>query len=257
MLARFLMPSRYRLVEHPDFTETLSREDLLALEQRGSIARGDLCEDEANGRCHTVGELIQGARAGRGGAERARVGRPAYQEIRADQAPSLDDDEPEEEDDEDEYDHERTAAGERILFHGHPSWLSYSKALFLCLLLAAAGALAVPFGLRYAVLGFLCASATFTCVGIARFSRDYLITEERVEVLWGLIGRSSKEVRVRDIRAIDVRESWISGLLGLGSVDFSSAGNAGVEVAFDFVRRAHQVKELVRQLQRLSDEGRG
>ncbi len=249
------MPSRYRLVEHPDFTESLSREDLLVLERRGSIARGDLCEDEASGRCHTVGELIQGARASRV-ADGSRVARPAYQEIRAD---STHDDDEEEDDDDDGvglFEDLRTASGERILFHGHPSWLSYSKALFLCVLLVVAGALAAPFGLSYAALGFLFSSATFTCIGIVRFSRDYLITEERVEVLWGVLGRSSKEVRVRDIRSIDVRESWISGLLGLGSVDFSSAANAGVEVAFDYVRQAHRVKELVRQLQRLSDGAR-
>ena len=251
------MSSRYRLVEHPDFTEALSREDLLVLERRGSIARGDLCEDEASGHCHTVGELIQNARLSRL-AEGSRLLRPSYQEIRADTDPPEDqeDDDEEEEDGDDAFDELRTPSGERILFHGHPSWLSYAKGLFLCLLLATAGALAVPFGLRYAAIGFLLATATFTCVGIARFSRDYLITEERVEVLWGVLGRSSKEVRVRDIRSIDVRESWISGLLGLGSVDFSSSANAGVEVAFDTIRQAHRVKELVRQLQRLADSGR-
>lgn len=251
------MSARYRLVEHPDFTEALSREDLLILERRGSIARGDLCEDEASGRCHTVGELIQNARVSRL-AEGTRVTRPAYQEIRADTDPDYAEDDLEEEDDDTDEAFEEllTPSGERILFHGHPSWLSYAKGLFLCFLLAAAGALAVPFGLRYAALGFLLATATFTCVGIARFSRDYFITEERVEVLWGVLGRSSKEVRVRDIRSIDVRESWISGLLGLGSVDFSSSANAGVEVAFESIRKAHGVKELVRQLQRLSDSSR-
>ncbi len=248
------MPSRYRLVEHPDFTEALSREDIFVLARRGSIGRGDLCEDEESGRCHTVGELILGMRRARVADGGGSVERPAYMEIRADGARGEDEEEYEEDDDADlDEEYARTASGERILFHGHPSWLSYSKALFLCLLLASAGALAVPFGLRYAALGFLCSSATFTCIGIARFSRDYLITEERVEVLWGVIGRSSKEVRIRDIRSIDVRESWISGLLGLGSVDFSSAANAGIEVAFEYVRQAHGVKELVRQLQRLTD----
>jgi len=98
-----------------------------------------------------------------------------------------------------------------------------------------------------------CASATVTCIAIARFSKDYLITEDRVEVLWGIIGRSSKEVRIRDIRSIDVTERWITGLLGIGTLDFSSAANAGIEVAFKNVRSAHKIKELVRQLQRIQD----
>jgi uncharacterized membrane protein YdbT with pleckstrin-like domain len=154
---------------------------------------------------------------------------------------------------EEEGDYELTPSGERILYHGHPSWLCYSKALFLVLLFAIAGAVAVPLGSRYALLGFLCSSATLICVGIGRSSRDYLITDERVEVIWGLIGRSSKELRIRDIRAIDVRERWFTGLLGLGSVDFSSSANSGVEVVFEYIRRAHAVKELVRRLQRELD----
>jgi membrane protein YdbS with pleckstrin-like domain len=247
------MPSRYRLAEHPDFTETLSREDLAVLVERGSLGRGDICEDVDSGRSHTVGELTQGM--GRGGS---RIERPAYVEIRADGIREEDeeaDDDEEGEEEEEEEGYLYTSSGERILYHGNPSWLSYSKALFLAVLLAVSGALAVPFGLRYAALGFLCSSSVVLAVGIARFSRDYFVTEDRVEVLWGLIGRSSKEVRIRDIRSIDVREGWITGLLGLGSVDFSSSANAGIEVAFDHVRKAHRIKELVRRLQRLNDGG--
>lgn len=250
------MPSRYRLAEHPDFTETLSREDLAVLVERGSLGRGDICEDVDSGRSHTVGELTQGMGSGTGGG--SRIGRPAYVEIRADgvRSEAFDDDEVEDEEEAEEREEDSflyTSGGERILYHGNPSWLSYSKALFLAVLLAVAGALAVPFGLRYAALGFLCSSSVVLCVGIARFSRDYFVTEDRVEVLWGLIGRSSKEVRIRDIRSIDVREGWITGLLGLGSVDFSSSANAGIEVAFDHVRKAHRIKELVRRLQRQND----
>jgi len=79
------------------------------------------------------------------------------------------------------------------------------------------------------------------------------VTEERVELMWGVIGRSSKEVRIRDIRSIDVRENMLTGLLGLGSVDFSSSANSGVEVVFSYVRGAHKVKQIVRELQRQGD----
>jgi hypothetical protein len=252
------MSPRYRLAEHPDFTETLSREDLHVLVRRGSLGRGDICEDVETGRSHTVGEVVLGMGAGRPGGGEARINRPAYMEIRADGVRTEEEYEEDEDDDEaleEDDDYVYTPSGERILYHGHPSWLSYSKALFLAVLLAVSGALAAPFGLRYAALGFLLSSATVLCVGIARYSRDFYVTEDRVEVLWGLIGRSSKEVRIRDIRSIDVRESWLTGMLGLGSVDFSSSANAGIEVAFDHVRKAHRIKELVRQLQRLMDGG--
>ena len=247
------MSSRYRLAEHPDFTETLSREDLFVLVQRGSLGRGDICEDAESGRSHTVGELILGMGRARTGGGESRIDRPAYVEIRTDGAGAVDEDEVEEDEAAEEDDYLYTSSGERILYHGHPSWLSYSKGLFLAVLLAVSGALAVPFGLHYAALGFLLSSSAVLCVGIARYSRDYFVTEDRVEVMWGMIGRSSKEVRIRDIRSIDVRESWVTGMLGLGSVDFSSSANAGIEVAFDHVRKAHGIKELVRRLQRLND----
>jgi len=255
------MSARYRLLDHPNFTEPLSREDLFVLVQRGSLGRGDICESEQDGRSHTVGELIQGLRRVRMVDGDSRLTRPAYLEIRADGVRVEGEDEGEweeadEDDDEDEgvdgiFDY--TASGERILFHGHASWLCYWKGLLLAVGLAVGGALLVPQGLKYAALGWVCASATFFAVGLARYSRDYLVTDERVELMWGVIGRSSKEVRIRDIRSIDVRENLITGLLGLGSVDFSSSANSGVEVVFAYVRKAHKVKEIVRELQRLGD----
>jgi uncharacterized membrane protein YdbT with pleckstrin-like domain len=69
-------------------------------------------------------------------------------------------------------------------------------------------------------------------------------------MVWGIFGRSSKEVRICDIRSIDVHEKGLTGIIGLGSVDFSSSANSGVEVQFKNIRRAHEVKELVRSLQK-------
>jgi uncharacterized membrane protein YdbT with pleckstrin-like domain len=80
-------------------------------------------------------------------------------------------------------------------------------------------------------------------------THDYIVTPQRVELLWGILGRSSKEARICDIRSIDVYESGLKGMLGLGTIDFSTAANAGIEVQFRDLRRAHEVKELVRKLQ--------
>jgi len=247
------MAALYSINDHPEFSEPLSKEDLWLLSERGVIARGEFCTDLDNGQTHTIGELIRGMRPPSPLAAESRVERPAFQEIRADHDGIDDDDEWEDEEEGDDEGFVFTSSGERIMHHAHPSWLSYTKALVLAALLCIAAGLGFQFGTRYFLLGMACASATVTCIAIARFSKDYLITEDRVEVLWGIIGRSSKEVRIRDIRSIDVSERWITGLLGIGSLDFSSAANAGVEVAFKNVRSAHKIKELVRQLQKLQD----
>jgi Bacterial PH domain len=160
--------------------------------------------------------------------------------------------EDEEEDTEGEEEEEEEA--EQLVFRGHPSWLSFFKGLLLALLLLVAAIGSIQFGGFYWLsLGVACSSLTFTCVIIARQHRDYRVSKERVEVVWGIIGRSSKEVRIKDIRSIDVIEGGVLGFLGIGTVDFSSSGTDGVEVQFRHVRRPHRIKELVRQLQKRLD----
>jgi len=267
------MDARYTLQNHPAFSEPLSKADLHTLVSRGSLARGEMCVNENTGLTHTVGEIISGMR--QASASQSRLSRPAYREISPDEETpgegemealedeaseedddDEDDDEEEEDDDDDdeeeieEDDFDYTPSGEAILHHTHPSWLGYTKALFLALLLFIAAGLLFALHEDYALIALLCASATLIAVGIARFSHDYIVTQERVELIWGIIGRSSKEARICDIRSIDVYESGIKGLLGLGTIDFSTAANAGIEVQFKNMRRAHELKDLVRKLQR-------
>jgi hypothetical protein len=39
--------------------------------------------------------------------------------------------------------------------------------------------------LEYAAIALLCASSTFIAIGIARYSHDYIVTRERVELILG------------------------------------------------------------------------
>ncbi len=254
------MSARYTLQQHPAFSAPLSKEDLYTLVARGSLARGEMCLDEETGHMHTVGELVSGMRRPSASSGQARIDRPMYREIGPDtefpeeEAPAEEEVEEEIEETppaEDEDDARNySASGEVILHHAHPSWLGYTKALLLCILLAIAGGLLFVIQFEYAIIALLCASSTLIAIGISRFSHDYIVTRERVELIWGIIGRSSKEARICDIRSIDVYESGIKGLLGLGTIDFSTAANAGIEVQFKDMRRAHVVKDLVRKLQR-------
>jgi membrane protein YdbS with pleckstrin-like domain len=242
---------RYQLHDHPAFPEPLSKEDLYLLVQRGSLARGDLCRDIQTGRDHVLGEIIGAMRPPRAPGVHARVGRPAYQEFQADVLPA--DDVPIEAraaDAEPDPEANDTGHGDGPLHLSHPSWLAYLKALFLCLLLVIASVLLFILEGGLFLLTAVAALGVFCAVAIARFSRDYIVTEERVEVIWGILGRSSKEVLIGDIRSIDVHHRGFKGaFLGLGTVDFSSAANAGVEVQFQDTRAAHRIKDLVRQLQ--------
>jgi hypothetical protein len=255
---------RYLLHNHPAFPGLLSKEDLYTLVERGSLARGDLCTDVQTGRDHTVGEVISGMRPPRASSP-PRVDRPAYQEFRADdpheidETPPEDEEDPEEEEEEEKEEKPRyTESGERIWHFGHPSWLSYWKGLFLTLLCLFAAGMLFSMDEAYALISGLSGIAVFIGVSIARSSHDYIVTDERVEYVWGIMGRSSKEVRICDIRSLDVWEKGFKGIvLRLGTLDVSSAGNAGVEVSFRDIRQAHKVKELIRHLQRGADPEEG
>lgn len=240
--------ARYRLPNHPTFQDLLSKEDLYHLVSRGSLARGDICEDTRTGYSHKVGEVIGGMAPP--GRKQARVARPAYQEFRADDRHDAEEPEDGSDDEEEDEEFERTSTGERIYYRQHPSWFAFWKPLLLFVLLGIASGLAFQFGARFLAAGAVLALVTILATALARFSKEYLVTEERVEIVWGIIGRSSKEVRIRDIRSIDVHESGFTGLIGIGTLDFSSAANSGVEVQFRDIRKAHRVKELVRVLQK-------
>ncbi|TDU63122.1 PH (Pleckstrin Homology) domain-containing protein [Prosthecobacter fusiformis] len=250
---------RYRLHEHPAFPGLLSKEDLFLLVERGSLARGDLCADTVTGRDHTVGDVIGEMREARARAG-ARIDRPMFREIRADDPGEVEEELPGDDEAEEEglLDPEvYTPAGELILHRSHPSWLGAGKALFLVMLLWITTGMLMRVEPDYAPLSAMLGMGVLVAVWVARATRVYLVTEERVEVVWGILGKSSKEVRICDIRSIDVYESGLKGLLGLGTVDFSSAANAGIEVQFRDIRGAHAVKELVRQLQRGTGRSEG
>ncbi len=281
---------RYHIPQHPTLSGPHTKEGLYVLVERGSLGRGEIIVDRISGRSHRVGELLSGMKPPRANDLEAPGKRPSYQEFSGDtpwelagtrrrskseaeeEADELDvdgyvddealleedlEDEDEEIDDEETEDEEEDFEeedGEVEMFRGHPSWFSFTKGILLALLLLLAAVGSIQFsGFFWLAIGIACSSFTFCCVIIARQHRDYLVTNERVEVEWGLIGRSSKEVRIQDIRSIDVVEGGVLGFLGIGTVDFSSSGTDGVEVQFKHVRRPHRVKELVRQLQKRLD----
>jgi membrane protein YdbS with pleckstrin-like domain len=95
---------------------------------------------------------------------------------------------------------------------------------------------------------FLCAVCIFLLIQFDRGRRVYQVTNRRVVVEWGILAKSSNEIRVQDIRSINVSKSGISGMLGIGNVEFSSAATDDAEVVFVHVPGADKVRDAVRAL---------
>ena len=70
-----------------------------------------------------------------------------------------------------------------------------------------------------------------------------------MKVEFGLFSKSTKEVRIRDIKSVNVVKKGLTGLLGIGTLEFSSAGSSGVEVAFEGIENVQKIKDMVAELQ--------
>ena len=144
-----------------------------------------------------------------------------------------------------------------FLYSGHPSLITYWRSLTFGVAVVAAAYYGSSYAGYFGLIGWLMASLTLVYVLVDRSSRDYLVTPLRVEVVEGILSKSSREVRIEDIRAINVKTRGLIGLLGVGTVEFATAGTEAVDVAFVHVSRAHRLKKLVRRLQDQAQEKDG
>lgn len=137
----------------------------------------------------------------------------------------------------------------RTYYSGSPSLLSYPLSLVLAFALTAGGWYAGRWDGNYLATGWLAGFSLLALVMLLRSASDYRVTSRRVEARIGLLSKSSKEIRISDIRSINVTKSGMKGLLGVGTVIFSSSGGTEEDVTFRQIWRAHRVKDLVRLLQ--------
>lgn len=137
----------------------------------------------------------------------------------------------------------------RTWYTGHPSLLNYPVSLLLSAALAAAGWYAGRWDGMYLAAGWIAGCGMLAVMLLIRSSSEYFVTNRRVEARNGLLSKSSKEIRLEDIRAINVSKTGLKGLLGVGTIIFSASGGTEEDVVFHQILRAHAVKDLVRFLQ--------
>jgi len=86
-------------------------------------------------------------------------------------------------------------------------------------------------------------------IRLDRASRKYLVTNIRVSTEFGIASKQSTELRIQDIRSINFSTSGISGLVGIGRIEFSSAASDDADVVFWNTPNAEKIRDLVRSLQ--------
>ena len=139
----------------------------------------------------------------------------------------------------------------RLIYAGHPSLWMYWRSLMGSVGLMVGGWYAGRWedGGWWLAAGWLSGSLWLALALLRRSSVEYRVTTRRVEVQRGLLSKSSQEIRIPDIRAINVRKSGLSGFLGVGDLSFSSSSGGEEDVVFPQAAGAHRIKNRVRQLQ--------
>jgi membrane protein YdbS with pleckstrin-like domain len=132
---------------------------------------------------------------------------------------------------------------EEILWEGHANFWRYAGQIIWSILIGLIVAV-FTFGIGLLIMPFW-----WWAIYAERKKRKYIVTNKRVKVEFGLFTKSTKEVRIRDIKSINVVKKGMAGLFGIGTLEFSSAGGSGVEVAFEAINNAQKIRDMVANLQ--------
>lgn len=138
---------------------------------------------------------------------------------------------------------ELTTNEEETLWEGRPTLWNNSRSIFWSI------ATSLVLGALTLGIGLLLLPIWWFGIYMERAKRKYIVTNKRVKVEFGLFSKSSNEIRIRDIRNVNVVKKGIGGLFGIGSLEFSSSGGSGIEVAFTAISNAEEVKKLVYLMQ--------
>lgn len=117
---------------------------------------------------------------------------------------------------------------ERIIWRGRPSHLNYL--------------LGYIFGLIAIFLAKGSGVLVIAIMLLIRYRRLYTVTNKKVTSQTGIISRKISEVRVKDIRSINLKQSVLERIFKLGTIYIGSAGTAGIEVRIKGIPKAPYVK---------------
>jgi uncharacterized membrane protein YdbT with pleckstrin-like domain len=154
--------------------------------------------------------------------------------------------------------------GEEVLFHGHPSWRSMLDLQLKGVLAAVAAGVIVGLisaaikgsvQVAWVIAAVLVVLALTALVGfIRRLATTYTITSHRLTIRLGLLSRQVHDTRLDRVQNVGISQSLLERMLGIGTVDFDTAGGAGFDFAFRGIADPKTIGHTVNQA--LQQQGR-
>jgi uncharacterized membrane protein YdbT with pleckstrin-like domain len=140
-------------------------------------------------------------------------------------------------------------AHENELYAGRPSWRAlmsfYLGGIGLAVLVVVVlGLLVGEWGLSVAIAAALVV-LTLLIGYLRRVSTKYLITNQRLRISRGIVRRHVQETRLERVQNVNYQQSVLDRMLGVGTVDFDTAGTDDSEFRFEWVDGPEQVVRAV------------
>jgi uncharacterized membrane protein YdbT with pleckstrin-like domain len=139
---------------------------------------------------------------------------------------------------------------EMVEFSGRPSWLnqmgSFSSMLILILMPFFARDMA-PILITVNIL-----AAIFIMLAIinSRYAWEFRIGDGEVQSQQGITSKRQKSIRLKGIKKIEVKQTTIQRVFGVGDVIFNAAGSSSDRVIFFGIESPSEFMDKVLQMQR-------
>ncbi|MFN8132900.1 MAG: PH domain-containing protein [Solirubrobacteraceae bacterium] len=142
--------------------------------------------------------------------------------------------------------------GEDVLYEGRPSW----RALFGFYVLGLLGGIAIGVIVALAAsvaigaaVGVVIVVLTLVLGYVRRMYTRYAITDRRLRIQRGIISRNVQETKLDRVQNVNYRQGALDRLLGVGNVDFDTAGTEDSNFTFEWVNHPERVVQAVDKAQ--------
>ena len=138
---------------------------------------------------------------------------------------------------------------ERELYQGRPSWRALMSFYALgigaaVIVLVILGVLADSWGPAGGIAAVIVA-LTLVIGWLRRVSTKYLITTQRLRITRGIVSKKVQETRLERVQNVNYEQGVLDRVLGVGTVDFDTAGTDDSEFRFEWVNDPEQVVRAV------------
>jgi uncharacterized membrane protein YdbT with pleckstrin-like domain len=136
---------------------------------------------------------------------------------------------------------------ESPLYTAHPSMFRNRPLLFLTGLALPVGFVVTPDYQMQALGGILAlvVAASFLNWWLTCLTTTLTVTDRRLVLRRGILGRDQNEVFIKDIRNVRLRQSPLQRVFSVGSLGVSSSGQADIEIQVDGIPHPDRVLELI------------